>query len=108
MGIEPTERPVAPTIASAMLPPSRSIDNPRDGHPVRDRAEPAFRRPAGLLSRTIKLSLAVGLVALGTAQYLSRVVATGSRDQREARAAPFDPETTGSIGGAAARTTLDP
>ena len=66
------------------------------------------RRPGTLLPWTIKLCLALGLGALGATQYLSRAVEGGALRQREARAVLVDPETTGSIGPAAARTTLDP
>ncbi|MCJ2035050.1 hypothetical protein [Methylobacterium sp. J-068] len=90
-----------------MLPPSRFIETPRDGDAL-DEEVPAPRRPSTLLPWTIKLCLAVGLVALGATQYLSRVVEPASLRQREARAGQLDPETTGSIGEAAARTTLDP
>jgi hypothetical protein len=108
MGVERPVCAAAPMIAPAMLPPSRFVDTPSDADSVRDREEPAFQRPSTLLPWTIKLCLAVGLLALGTSQYLSRAVESGTLRQREARAEQMDPETTGSIGVAAARTTLDP
>jgi len=95
-------------IAPAMLPPSRFVDIPREEDPLPDQAAFAPRQPSTLLPWTIKLSLAIGLLALGMTQYLSRAVETGALRQREARVGQADPETTGSIGGAAARTTLDP
>lgn len=102
-----TKRPdgAAPTIAPAMLPPSRSFDTPRtEAFPApRDEA----RRPATLLPWTIKLCLALGLGALGATQYLSRATETGALRQFAHASSP-DPETTGSIGAAAARITLDP
>jgi hypothetical protein len=108
------ERPdgAAPTIAPAMLPPSRSFDTPRTeaspgGRPASPGDRDAFRRPATLLPWTIKLCLALGLSALGATQYLSRATETGVLRQF-ARAGAPDPETTGSLGAAAARTTLDP
>jgi hypothetical protein len=91
----------------AMLPPSRFVDIPRGEDPMPEREEAVARPPATLLPWAIKLSLAVGIVALAATQYLSRAVETGPR-QREARAGQFEPETTGSIGQAAGRTLLDP
>ncbi|KQP30094.1 hypothetical protein ASF25_19690 [Methylobacterium sp. Leaf100] len=95
-------------IVPAMLPPSRYIDIPRAEDPLEERDEPVARRPGTLLPWTIKVCLTLGLVALGTTQYLSRAVESGTLRQREARADVMDPETTGSIGAVAARTTLDP
>ncbi len=97
-------------IAAAMLPPDRYIDLPRDAGPHEEPEELAPRRPGTLLPWTIKVCLTLGLVALGTSQYLSRTVGNGTPRQREAQARlqPMDPETTGSIGAAAAHITLDP
>ena len=114
----------------AMLPPSRFADSlrgvdPKSGDPVSGdpmsgdprfldgasgamRDEPAPRSPATLLPWTIKICLTLGLIAVGATHYVSRAVDVGALRQRMARAAPVDPETTGSIGGAAARVTLDP
>jgi hypothetical protein len=95
-------------IVPAMLPPDRFIETPRGEAPAWERADPEPRRPGTLLPWTIKLCLALGLGALGATQYLSRAVEGGALRQREARTVLVDPETTGSIGPAAARTTLDP
>jgi hypothetical protein len=96
-------------IAPVMLPSSRSFETPqrefsRKNSP-RERDEP--RRAATLLPWTIKLCLALGFAALGATQYLSRATESGALRQF-ARAGSPDPETTGAIGAAAARTTLDP
>lgn len=92
-------------IAPTMLPARRSLDTSRTEASPGDRDE--ARRPATLLPWTIKLCLALGLGAFGVTQYLSRATETGALRQF-ARAGSADPETTGSIGAAAARTTLDP
>lgn len=74
-------------------------------------AEPA-RPPRTLLPWALKVGLAVVAIGFGATHYLSRAVdeATQAGYRLEARRAAIgqDPETTGSIGPAAGRVTLDP
>lgn len=92
-----------------MLPPPRLSDLPP--LPFSEDDDPGVPRRA-LLSWTVKVCLAAGLVGFGVTQYLSRRV-EGLHAPVLARAAlpgsdAFDPETTGSIAGPAGRVALDP
>ena len=91
-----------------MLPPSRFVETFQDEAPAEDAGLPEPGRPSGVLSWAITLCLAVVLVAFGATTYLSRALDAGAQRQREAHAAILDPETTGSIAGAAARTLFEP
>lgn len=92
-----------------MLPPPRLSDLPPLPRPAD--ADPGVPRRE-LLSWTLKVCLAAGIVGFGVTQYLSRKI-EGLRAPVLARAAlpgpeAFDPETTGSISGPAGRVALDP
>ena len=66
--------------------------------------DPGARMPRGPLAFTVKVTLIAGLAAIALAHHLARPVEPRTQLAR----GPGEPEVTGSIGGRAAATRLDP
>ena len=66
--------------------------------------------PRGVLAWTVRVTAVAGLASLGFAHYVAGAfdTAPGLRVERVARAPILDVDTTGSIGPASRRITLDP